>query len=70
MQIYKNKFHQYLVISHYKRHNTDTLKTELKKFIDAIKKAKLVDTLKAEGPFTVFAPINAAFEVKRMSWIT
>ena len=25
VQIYKNKFHQYLVISHHKRHNTDTL---------------------------------------------
>ena len=39
-------------------------KDELKKFIDAIETAGLVETLKGEGPFTVFAPINAAFEAK------
>jgi uncharacterized surface protein with fasciclin (FAS1) repeats len=27
----------------------------------ALKKAELVDTLKGQGPFTVFAPTNAAF---------
>ena len=40
-------------------------KKELKKFIDAIETAGLVETLKGEGPFTVFAPINAAFEAKK-----
>lgn len=30
--------------------------------VAALKKAELVDTLKGEGPFTVFAPTNAAFE--------
>ena len=30
--------------------------------VDAVKKAGLVDALSAEGPFTVFAPSNAAFE--------
>ena len=30
--------------------------------VDAVKKAGLVDALSAEGPFTVFAPTNAAFE--------
>lgn len=29
--------------------------------VTALKKAELVDTLKGEGPFTVFAPTNAAF---------
>ena len=38
---------------------------ELKEFIQAIEKAGLVEDLKAEGPFTVFAPINAAFEAKK-----
>ena len=40
-------------------------KKELKKFIQAIEKAGLVETLKDAGPFTVFAPINAAFEAKK-----
>ena len=40
-------------------------KDELKKFIDAIETAGLVEKLKGEGPFTVFAPINAAFEAKK-----
>ncbi|MFA8436657.1 MAG: fasciclin domain-containing protein [Marinifilaceae bacterium] len=30
--------------------------------VAALKKANLVDALKGEGPFTVFAPTNAAFE--------
>lgn len=30
--------------------------------VAALKKANLVDTLKGEGPFTVFAPTNEAFE--------
>ncbi|MFD0915086.1 fasciclin domain-containing protein [Pseudahrensia aquimaris] len=30
--------------------------------VAAVKAAGLVDTLKGEGPFTVFAPTNAAFE--------
>lgn len=30
--------------------------------VEAVVKADLVDALKAEGPFTVFAPTNAAFE--------
>lgn len=30
--------------------------------VSALKTAGLVDTLKGEGPFTVFAPSNAAFE--------
>lgn len=30
--------------------------------VQALQKAELVETLKGEGPFTVFAPTNAAFE--------
>jgi len=30
--------------------------------VAALKAAGLVDTLQSEGPFTVFAPVNAAFE--------
>ena len=30
--------------------------------VDLVKKADLVDTLSGKGPFTVFAPTNAAFE--------
>jgi uncharacterized surface protein with fasciclin (FAS1) repeats len=30
--------------------------------VDAVKAAGLVDTLQSAGPFTVFAPVNAAFE--------
>ena len=30
--------------------------------VAAVKAAGLVDTLKSEGPFTVFAPTNAAFD--------
>ncbi|SEK93618.1 LPXTG-motif cell wall anchor domain-containing protein [Carnobacterium iners] len=30
--------------------------------VSALQKAELVDTLKGDGPFTVFAPTNAAFE--------
>ncbi len=32
------------------------------KLVAAVKAADLVDTLKGEGPFTVFAPTDAAFE--------
>lgn len=35
---------------------------EFSTLVDAIKKADLVDTLKAPGPFTLFAPTNAAFK--------
>ena len=31
--------------------------------VDAVKKAELVDALSADGPFTVFAPTNEAFEI-------
>ena len=37
---------------------TDDLST----LVTAVKAADLVETLKSEGPFTVFAPTNAAFE--------
>lgn len=30
--------------------------------VEAVKKAELVDALSADGPFTVFAPTNEAFE--------
>jgi transforming growth factor-beta-induced protein len=30
--------------------------------VDAVVKAELVETLSGDGPFTVFAPTNAAFE--------
>jgi uncharacterized surface protein with fasciclin (FAS1) repeats len=33
-----------------------------KTLVAALQEAKLVDTLKGEGPFTVFAPTDAAFE--------
>jgi uncharacterized surface protein with fasciclin (FAS1) repeats len=33
----------------------------LKKFVDALQAAGVVDTLKGQGPFTVFAPANEAF---------
>ncbi|HEX8325204.1 MAG TPA: fasciclin domain-containing protein [Tepidisphaeraceae bacterium] len=36
--------------------------TEVTTVVAAIKAAGLVDTLKGTGPFTVFAPTNAAFE--------
>jgi uncharacterized surface protein with fasciclin (FAS1) repeats len=36
--------------------------TEVSTVVAAIKAAGLVDTLKGPGPFTVFAPTNAAFE--------
>jgi len=38
--------------------NTDNLST----LVAAIEAAGLVDVLKSDGPFTVFAPTNAAFE--------
>lgn len=38
--------------------DTPTLST----LVTAVKAADLVDTLQSEGPFTVFAPTNAAFE--------
>ena len=36
--------------------------SELSTLVDAIKAAGLVDFLSGEGPFTVFAPTNAAFQ--------
>lgn len=36
--------------------------TEVSTLVAAVKAAGLVDTLKGPGPFTVFAPTNAAFE--------
>jgi len=38
---------------------------KLTKFVDAIENAGLVGELKGDGPFTVFAPINDAFEAKK-----
>jgi len=35
---------------------------EFKTLVAAIKAAGLIDTLKGDGPFTVFAPTDAAFE--------
>lgn len=35
---------------------------EFSTLVDLLKAAELVDTLKGEGPFTVFAPTNAAFD--------
>ena len=35
---------------------------ELSTLVTAVKAADLVDTLSSEGPFTVFAPTNAAFD--------
>ena len=34
---------------------------EVTTLVTAVKAAGLVDTLKSAGPFTVFAPTNAAF---------
>ncbi len=36
-------------------------KADFQTLVTAVKAAGLVDTLKGEGPFTVFAPTNAAF---------
>ena len=33
--------------------------------VAAVKAAGLVDTLQGTGPFTVFAPVNSAFEIGR-----
>jgi len=38
--------------------STDMLST----LVSAVKQGELVETLKGDGPFTVFAPTNAAFE--------
>jgi uncharacterized surface protein with fasciclin (FAS1) repeats len=35
---------------------------DLSTLVDAVTAAELVETLQGEGPFTVFAPTNAAFE--------
>ena len=45
----------------------DEAKTNAKltKFVGAIENAGLVEELKGDGPFTVFAPINDAFEAKK-----
>jgi uncharacterized surface protein with fasciclin (FAS1) repeats len=34
---------------------------KLSRFVDAVKAAGLTDTLKGDGPYTIFAPTNAAF---------
>jgi len=36
----------------------------------ALTAADLVDTLKGEGPFTVFAPTNDAFDALNQTWLT
>jgi uncharacterized surface protein with fasciclin (FAS1) repeats len=36
--------------------------------VEAVTKAGLAEALSAEGPFTVFAPTNAAFESLFLSW--
>jgi uncharacterized surface protein with fasciclin (FAS1) repeats len=36
--------------------------SELSTLVEAVKAAGLAETLQGEGPFTVFAPTNAAFE--------
>jgi len=35
---------------------------ELSTLVTAVTEADLVDTLNGEGPFTIFAPVNSAFE--------
>jgi uncharacterized surface protein with fasciclin (FAS1) repeats len=35
---------------------------ELTTLVQAVTAANLVDTLNGEGPFTIFAPVNSAFE--------
>ena len=41
---------------------TATADKDFSTLVELLKAADLVDTLKGEGPFTVFAPTNAAFE--------
>jgi len=50
-----------------KKNIVDEAKTNAKltKFVGAIENAGLVEELKGDGPFTVFAPINDAFEAKK-----
>src|SRR3712207_3504355 len=36
--------------------------SDLSTLVEAVKAADLAETLQGEGPFTVFAPTNAAFE--------
>ena len=40
---------------------TATANPDFSTLVTALKKAELVDTLSGKGPFTVFAPTNAAF---------
>jgi len=49
-----------------KKNIVDEAKTnaDLSKFVGAIEKAGLDEELQGDGPFTVFAPINAAFEAR------
>lgn len=42
--------------------DTASKSSEIKTFITAVKTAGLESTLKNEGPFTVFAPANSAFD--------
>ena len=37
--------------------------SNMSKLVEAVKAAGLVDTLKGPGPFTVFAPIDEAFNI-------
>ena len=38
--------------------------------VAAVKQAGLVETLAGEGPFTVFAPTDAAFAARLKAWLT
>jgi uncharacterized surface protein with fasciclin (FAS1) repeats len=54
------------IATHHKSEKLDIIETALSNpslttLVTAIKAAGLVDTLKGEGPFTVFAPTNTAF---------
>jgi uncharacterized surface protein with fasciclin (FAS1) repeats len=54
------------VAMHHKSEKLDIIETALNNpslttLVTAIKAAELVETLKGEGPFTVFAPANTAF---------
>jgi uncharacterized surface protein with fasciclin (FAS1) repeats len=53
-------------VTHHKSEKLDIIETALNNpslttLVTAIKAAELVETLKGEGPFTVFAPANTAF---------
>ncbi len=53
-------------VNYYEAHGKDIVDTAasmdmFSTLVTAVKTAGLVDTLKSEGPFTVFAPVNSAF---------